>query len=402
MKGGLTLLLTLFIQAATSAAVLAPPAIAPALLAGMGLSNQAIGIYISTVYLAAAIAGVYAAGFVRRIGPIRTSQIALLLSACGLALMATYEPWAVVLGTFLMGCGYGPVTPASSDILARSTPPERYALVFSLKQCGVPLGGALAGLLAPPMVLLSGARAALMVMAVICVLILCAAQLLRTRLDASRDPDAPWPTLAAFMAPIHFVLRQRSLRLLCVCSFLFSMVQLCLSSYLVTYLNISLGWSLVAAGVGFSVAQVAGIGGRIGWSVVADRSGRSMETLFASAVVMALASVLMLAPGPSTSEILVFILLIAFGASAIGWNGVYLALVARIAPSGQAASATAGCLFFTYMGVVAGPPLFGTLARRTGYDFGLSYAMLAAPLLLVLMLMGRHIRAKRIASDKGT
>lgn len=36
-------------------------------------------------------------------------------------------------------------TQASSHILARSTPPQRLPLVFSLKQTGVPLGGALAG-----------------------------------------------------------------------------------------------------------------------------------------------------------------------------------------------------------------------------------------------------------------
>jgi sugar phosphate permease len=391
MKGSLSLLLTLFIQMAATAAVLAPPAIAPALLEDSGLDSQAIGIYISIVYLAAALAGVYATAFVRRLGPIRTSQICLLLCTCGLLLMAALNPWAAALGAALLGCGYGPITPASSDILARTTPPERYALVFSLKQCGVPLGGAVAGLLAPSMVLHWGGRAALLEMAVLCLLGLAAAQTLRAGLDANRDPDAPWPTRAAFMTPIHFVLRHRTLRLLCICSFMFSIVQLCLSSYLVIYLNVSLGWSLVAAGVGFSVAQAAGIAGRIGWSVVADQSGRSMETLFASTLLMALATAAMVLPGPSTSHVLVLALLAVFGATAIGWNGVFLALVARLAPSGQAAGATAGSLFFTYLGVVVGPPLFGAFARHSA-DLGISYALLIVPLLLVLTLMGRHIR----------
>ncbi|HEY9280906.1 MAG TPA: MFS transporter [Eoetvoesiella sp.] len=393
MKGGLALLLTLFIQTASTAAVLAPPAIAPALLASLGLNNQAIGVYISLVYLAAAVAGVYAAAVIRRVGPIRASQLALLLSVGGLLLMATFNPWAATLGAFLVGCGYGPITPASSDILVRTTSPERYSLVFALKQCGVPLGGALAGLLAPPVVLLYGGRAALLAIALLCLISLAAAQWLRGQLDANRDARTPLPTLAAFLVPIRFVLQQPTLRMLCICSFVFSTVQLCVNSYLVTYLNTSLGWSLVAAGIGFSVAQAAGMAGRVGWSIAADRSGKSIETLFVLAVIMALTCGLMVLPDSSTSHSFVMILLISFGVTAIGWNGVYLALVARLAPTGQAASATAGCMFFTYLGVVFGPPLFGAFARWTD-DLGLAYAMLIFPLAVVLGVMGKHIRTR--------
>lgn len=391
MKGGLSLLITLFIQMAAAAAILSPPVIAPALLAGLGMGNQAIGIYISIVFLAAAISGVYAAAFVRRLGAIRTSQIALLLCASGLLLLATLQPWAAAIGAFLLGCGYGPITPASSDILARTTPPGRYALVFSLKQSGVPLGGAVAGLLAPPMVLIAGGRGALLEMALLCGIGIAAAQSLRSQLDATRDPTAPWPTRAAFMAPIRLVLQERTLRLLCICSFVFSIVQHSLTSFLVTYLNGSLGWSLLAAGAAFSVAQAGGITGRIGWSVIADRSGKSMQTLFAITAIMAVAAALMAWPGPSTGTAAVLILLAIFGATAIGWNGVYLALVARLVPTGQAASATAGCLFFTYIGVVIGPPLFGQFADT---QIGFAYASLALPLALILMLMGRHLSAK--------
>ena len=67
-----------------------------------------------------------------------------------------------------------------------------------------------------------------------------------------------------------------------------------------------------------------------------------------------------------------------FGASAIGWNGVYLAEVARQAPTGLAGAATAGTLMFTYLGNVSGPLLFGSIAQAFG--FGAAYAALALPL----------------------
>ena len=71
-----------------------------------------------------------------------------------------------------------------------------------------------------------------------------------------------------------------------------------------------------------------------------------------------------------------------FGATAIGWNGVYLAEVARLAPAGQAGVLTGGTLFFTYFGVVAGPPAFAALVSVTG-SFATGYAAIGAVIVLV-------------------
>ena len=55
---------------------------------------------------------------------------------------------------------------------------------------------------------------------------------------------------------------------------------------------------------------------------------------------------------------LVYVLAFFFGASAVGWNGVYIAEVARIAPTGQTGMATGGSLAMTYSGVVLLPTSF--------------------------------------------
>jgi hypothetical protein len=54
------------------------------------------------------------------------------------------------------------------------------------------------------------------------------------------------------------------------------------------------------------------------------------------------------------------------GASALGWNGVYLAEVAQLAPAGAAGAATGGALSLTFLGVVIGPPLFSAVVSATG------------------------------------
>ena len=83
----LTLPVTLLIQAASSAATLAPAAAAPRLLAGLGLGAGAVGLYVATVYLGAMVSSQWGAALVRRLGPIRTSQLSLAASALGLLLV---------------------------------------------------------------------------------------------------------------------------------------------------------------------------------------------------------------------------------------------------------------------------------------------------------------------------
>ena len=77
-----------------------------------------------------------------------------------------------------------------------------------------------------------------------------------------------------------------------------------------------------------------------------------------------------------------------FGASAVGWNGVYLAEVARQAPPGQASMATGGTLFITFLGVVLGPAAFGALSGAFD-SYRVGYAALSVPALVCGALLWR-------------
>lgn len=387
-----TLPITLLMQAASSAATIAPAVAAPQLLAQMHLGVVAVGLYIALVYLAAMFSSQWGAALVVRWGPIRTTQVALACSAIGLLGVASATLPLAIAGSLLVGIGYGPINPASSDMLARTTPPHRFALVFSIKQTGVPFGGAVAGLLVPFALIRGGSGAALAQVAGLCVLGIALATVLRRRLDDLRDAAAPWPTLARTVAPIRFVLAHPLLRRIAVCTLVFSAVQNSLSSYLVSFLHDELAWSLVAAGAALSIAQGAAVVARVVFGLVADRArDGARRTLLALAVGMAVAGVAMTALRPSTPPAAVLALAIVYGATAIGWNGVFLGTVARVVPRAQTAMATAGCLFFTYFGVVVGPPLFG-LVGGLGHGLGASFAVLALPLAWTIRVLWRAPR----------
>src|SRR5215204_2541778 len=75
--------------------------------------------------------------------PIRALQIGLGLGGVGVALLALPFFAAPILASFLIGLGYGPSTPAGSDVLQRYAPARHRNLIFSIKQAGVPVGGVL-------------------------------------------------------------------------------------------------------------------------------------------------------------------------------------------------------------------------------------------------------------------
>ena len=389
-----SLTVTTAIQAMVSMALLTLPAMAPAVARALAVPSTLVGAYVALCYFAAMLSSLVGGTLVRRLGAIRVSQLGLGLCAVGLALCAL--PWlpAVALGALCIGAGYGPITPASSHLLALTTPAHRMSLVFSIKQTGVPAGGMLAGALVPGLSLWLGWQGTLLAVAGVCALCAALAQPLRAALDADRQPAQPL-ALQALFKPIGMVLGQPSLRALAACSFLFSAVQVSTTAYMVTYLNESLGMTLLAAGAALSVSQLAGVVGRIAWGAVADRGLGPRNTLMLLATLMMAGSVLTALLQPQWATLLIWAIVALLGASAIGWNGVYLATVARQAPPGQAGVATGGTLLFTFMGVVCGSPAFGALAGASG-SYRIAFAALALPAALALgLLVWRAAQARR-------
>lgn len=392
-----SLIVTTAIQAMVSMALLTLPAMAPVAARALGVSTTLVGSYVALCYLTAMLASLVGGTLVRRLGAIRVSQLGLLLSAFGLLLCAI--PWlpAVALGALFIGAGYGPITPASSHLLARTTPAERMALVFSVKQTGVPAGGMLAGALVPGMALALGWQGALAVVAVLCLGSAALSQPLRAPLDADRQPAQPL-ALAALLQPVRMVLGHKPLAVLAACSFLFSAVQVAVTAYMVTYLNESVGMTLLAAGAALSVSQLAGVVGRIAWGAVADHGLGPRNTLILLALLMIAGSLLTALLQAGWPTALIWAIVALLGASAIGWNGVYLATVARQAPPGQAGTATGGTLMFTFMGVVCGSPAFGALAGASG-SYRVAFAALALPAAAALaLLVWRALQVRREAA----
>ena len=372
-------------------ALITLPVVAPVVAQATGIASTYVGAYVGLVYLAAMFSSVLGGTAVKRFGAIRLSQGCLMLTATGLILCAVPHPLSMAVGALFIGAGYGPVTPASSHLLIKTTPPERLSLVFSLKQTGVPIGGVLAGLLVPQFELLLGWQWAFLLVGAFCLVCAYSVKPLRAALDEDRDATVRPSLIKSLVNPIKLVWSHKALRILAGVSFLFAITQLSLTTYLVTFLFEDLGWALVAAGAALAVTQAAGVGARIVWGWMADNWFGSGYMLMVVAGLLAISAAAMPFFTPETPHVWLYLVLILLGATAIGWNGVFLAEVARQAPKGQESVATGGTLGFTFFGVLCGPPLFGVAAANL-QSYGLSYALLILPAALILALLwtSRH------------
>jgi MFS family permease len=373
----LPLAVLVMIQIAASGAFVTVQVVAPAVAAAHGLPVALIGVFTSLAYAGAMLSSPATDAMIARFGAPRACQITLLVCAAGLAVCTLGWPLTLVAGAFVLGLGHGPVTPLSSHVLMLWTPPRVRGSVFSLKQAAVPLGGVVAGAMAPAVAVALGWQAGILSMAALGVGVALVVEPLRGRLDGGRSaPDGARPR-AGMIAALRVVIDDPALFRLIWVSCVFGALQWCFSTFFVAFLVEELRMPLVTAGLAFAVSQAGGIGGRILWGVVTDRRGSADEVLAGLGFAMAAASIALAFAGPAWPGWVVVLLALAIGLSAFGWNGVLLAELARLAPDGRVASATAGFIVVFALSTILVPIAFSLLTLLGSYGPGFALLGLA-------------------------
>ena len=231
----------------------------------------------------------------------------------------------------------------------------------------------------PALVLTLGWQGAALAIGAACAVCAAALTPIRARYDATRDRTAPVSLRSAF-APVALVVRDRKLLELSLVSFVYGGMQITLIAYLVTFLVESFALTLVLAGMVMAASQFTSVAARIVWGAVADRLGARRLILGLLGLGMGATAMSALAAGPHWPLWVLFAFAMAFGATAVGWNGVFLAEIASLAPRERIGDATGGSAFFTFLGVVVTPPLFHLVLVLTS-SYGVTYALFGLPAL---------------------
>jgi len=369
---GPVLAVTTATQVLTTLGALALAAVAPKAAAELGTSPALIGYQVAIVYFGGLIAALLGGGLVRRLGATRISQIGLWLVAAGCVVSTLGALPAVAFGAWVIGLGYGVTNPAASHLLTRASIKRNMNLVFSLKQTGVPIGGVISGVLLPPITLAFGWHAALWACAGLAALF----SLMLVPAQRRWDTDRTRAPFGNPLTSIVLVWKRPVLRWIAISSFAYSAVQLSFTGFLVTYLVAEAGLSLLAAGTILSITHAAGAVGRLAWGWIADRLRSGSAALIANGVLAIVGSLATAAIAFDWPVWAIAAVTVVFGFCAIGWNGVFIAVIARQSAPHEVGMATGGTLVFTYAGVMVGPSLFGALHDHAGFSYSTSFALL--------------------------
>ncbi|MBP2231115.1 MFS family permease [Azospirillum agricola] len=371
------------LQAVVALGLFAPGVLAPR----MGIDPAGLGLFTTAGFLvgmAASLGGGVMAG---RLGAFRVASLcALAVAAAMLFAMLGGNAAALLAAGVAIGLACGPETPASSAILGRLAREADRPLVFSLRQTGNQLGAMAGSVTLPAIAMAFDPRAGYAAIALVALGGILLFERLRPVYDPlTRSAGAAFGLGAAW----RLVRDDRALRRMALASAPYAATQIALNGFFVVFAVAELGLGHVAAGLALAVGQGGGLAGRLGWGVVATRWVAPRRLVGLLGLGMAAAAAFIGLAGASLPFPLLLVATFLLGLTASGWNGVFLAEVARLSPRDRIGEATGAVLVGSYVGLIGGPMLliaasaFGGLA--TGY---LLIAALAA--LAGLSLLGEN------------
>jgi len=352
------------------------PAVAPKVAETYGIASALVGYQISLLALAMIVALAFGSKFNRRWGSARMQQIGLALVATGGLIAILPHVTFFFLASIALGLGYGTLTPSASNLLLRFTPATRRNLIFSMKQTGVPLGGIGAALITPAVAVHFGWQWAIIGNSLALYALVFVLGRARPHWDTDRDPRAPIGGNP--FSGVVDIWRHPALRLLSLSGGCFVIVQFGITTFTVILFNEELGWGLIEAGIVLTASQVGGVAGRLFWGWLADRLGNAFASMVMLGVVMVVSAATCIALTPDWSMVAACGLFFVMGSTASGWNGAFLAEVARLAPREQISPLTGGALVYVNTGKAIGPIACANVFLLTG-DYTVTFALLAVP-----------------------
>tara|TARA_Y100000590_G_scaffold83153_1_gene92655 strand:+ start:3971 stop:5149 length:1179 start_codon:yes stop_codon:yes gene_type:complete len=360
------------LQIAGSLMLFAVVVLAPELAPDLGIEPTQIGFYSALVWVGASTGSLFSPGPIRRFGAVRMSQLGLALSSIVLLAPLIGSWWVTLLGGLLVGFGYGPFTPGSTQILTNVTQEHERPLVLAIKQAAAPIGVMLGGALLPSIALKWGWQAALLCVTAFGFLFAFAVQPLRKFTDERRTEEEQSRTFA-----LALVFSNSRLRNLTVFSFVFSASQMCVFTFLVIDMVERIGLEYRLAGFSLAIVQVGGFVSRLVWGYLSERWIPGRILLVAISIMGSISLIGLASTDERWSFVAIGFICALLGMTIAGWNGIFLAEVVKGIPKEQLASAVGTAVCFLYSGLVVGPALFSAVVYLTD-SYPSAYMGLAA------------------------
>ena len=298
-----------------------------------------------------------------RFGAWRTSQIALICISFSHVMFMGGSLILIAFGSALLGWAYGLITPAASHLLSKVVTPGNRNLIFSIRFTGVPIGGMLAGLIAPPIALQYGWQESMSFTITVAIVLCAAMHPFREKWDADRSKESS--LLRNPISDLRLVWSLTALRWIALYGLCMGAIQTTLTTYTVTMLVEDIGHNLITAGIGLSIIQFSSIFGRVGWGWFADKTSSGTLALICISLIAGTCAIATFFLSTDWPHVCVYALCFMFGLAGMGWDGVYASEIVRLSPKDEVSRTTGASFFITFSGVFFGPVTFAYIYSIT-------------------------------------
>jgi len=382
-RPALTLLLA-FAMGVASVVTFIIGALAPFMVAELGLSRTSLGLLATGMIGVAAVLSPLAGYLVDRLGGRPMLLLIFAATAAGLLGMAAAGSYGwLIAGAAVAGIGSAMGNPATNQLISRYVPRGSQGSVIGVKQSGVQGATFLAGLLLPSLGAALGWRRAMAVSALPVLL-----GLGGTLLIVPAAPPVPGAERRERGAG-HTALVAR----LTVYGCLMGIGVSALGSYAVLYGVEVLGLSASAGGLAIALLGLAGVVSRIVWARRIERGAPASVSLVLMAAGGAV-SVALIWLAQDAGSWLLWAGALGFGATATAWNAVGNLVLVRALPAAVAGRMAGILQGGFYAGFAAGPAGFGLLVDATG-SYGAGWSMVIVALVTAGGLLAAWAGAER-------
>lgn len=268
-----------------------------------------------------------------------------------------------------------------------------------MRQAAVSLGGMLAAGSLPVIAITWGWRPALAAAGLFTIAAGCGGALLYREPEPGALPPLARPGVATSILQI---LRRPEIRRTLVVAMTLSASQYVVLAYVQLYFIEDLGVGRGAAAAVLVTTQAAGVLGRLGWGTLSDVAfaGRRTGVLSTMLALGAASAAATAALRPEHALLVGIPLAACLGLATVGSPGMYVALLADVAPTGLMAATMGTSLTFILGSAVVVPPAFGALVDLTG-SYRPAWLALAALLLVNVPLTLSIARLARAPGGAG-
>ncbi|ARO21242.1 MFS transporter [Bacillus anthracis] len=270
----------------------------------------------------------------------------------------------------LIGMFYSVSQPGGSKVILKWFPKENRGLAMGIRQAGIPIGGALAGVLIPVLTIQYNVTYAINSIACICII----GGLLFFMFYKEpyvKEEARKGHIKISFWTKLKVVICKKALYPIYMAGICMISLQMVLVGHFMKFLVREQSITSIVAGIVFSVMFFSGMIGRVVLAAISDvfyKGNRRIPLLITVCASIGLVLLLVMSIHTITSGVLYGVSAL-LGFFSIGWFSLFIAEVAELASEESVGITVSLALTLNQIAIIIAPVLFGYIVDAKGYTY---------------------------------